>query len=575
MSNPVIIDSGADDWISAISVQSSNDNIFAAGVTNIGGSNDFALLRFDAHGVLVPGFGTAGIVKANLLGDDWATSMQVLANGSVLLFGYLHESTSFILAKFTSAGALDTSFSGGAGYVSTNIGSYALGTDIAVLADGKILVAGSATTDASPQNIVLARYTANGVLDGTFGTAGVVRTDIGGGFDYANGLLVQADGKILVVGYNSFWYGSYFALVRYTADGQLDTSFGNNGVVTTDISNDSDYAQKVLLQSDGEILVAGYAKSGSQQDIVLTRYTSSGVLDKLVSINIASFDRAYDIALQAADNKMLIAGASGNKVTDSDVVVVRLNADGSRDSGFGTNGVVVTDLGHNASAESITVADDGKIIVGGYVENGSNKDFLLLAYDTTGTLDQSFGTPAASTYELSGTLSFWKTGTAISGASCTMDSESAATTDVSGHYAYQNLSTGSHALSATKSIDTTVGNAIKANDALAALKIAVGLNPNVDGTSVSNYQLLAADVNKDGRITAADALNILKMSVGLGAAPDKEWFFVPGSVANESMDRTSVVWPDVSVTTTLSSDTAVNLVGIVKGDVNGSWLPPT
>ncbi|MEI8103216.1 MAG: hypothetical protein WCG61_06790 [Chlorobium sp.] len=115
------------------------------------------------------------------------------------------------------------------------------------------------------------------------------------------------------------------------------------------------------------------------------------------------------------------------------------------------------------------------------------------------------------------------------------------------------------------------GNAIKANDALAALKMAVGMNPNADGSAVSPYQYLAADVNKDGQVKAADALNILKMAVKLSTAPEMEWLFVPESVGNESMSRTHVVWPDNPIPVTLDMDQDVHLIGIVKGDVDGSW----
>ena len=97
------------------------------------------------------------------------------------------------------------------------------------------------------------------------------------------------------------------------------------------------------------------------------------------------------------------------------------------------------------------------------------------------------------------------------------------------------------------------------------------MTPNADGSAVSPYQYLAADVNHDGQIKAADALNILKMAVKLDTAPAKEWLFVPESVGSESMTRTNVVWPESPIPVTLDMDQELNLIGIVKGDVNGSW----
>ncbi len=145
------------------------------------------------------------------------------------------------------------------------------------------------------------------------------------------------------------------------------------------------------------------------------------------------------------------------------------------------------------------------------------------------------------------------------------------TTGADGLYQHFDMPDGTYALTSAKVSGTAESNAIRANDALAALKIAVGINPNADNSAVSSYQYLAADVNKDGQVKAADALNILKMAVKLTTAPENEWLFVPDTVVNEAMSRTHVVWPDNPITVTLDVDQDVHLIGIVKGDINGSW----
>ena len=119
-----------------------------------------------------------------------------------------------------------------------------------------------------------------------------------------------------------------------------------------------------------------------------------------------------------------------------------------------------------------------------------------------------------------------------------------------------------------------IGDAIKANDALAALKIAVGINPNSDASAVSSYQYLAADINHDGKVSAADALNILKMAVNLSTAPEKTWLFVPETVGNDTMTRTSVIWSGTVNPISVDHSQTVHLIGIVSGDVNGSWVGP-
>ena len=147
------------------------------------------------------------------------------------------------------------------------------------------------------------------------------------------------------------------------------------------------------------------------------------------------------------------------------------------------------------------------------------------------------------------------------------------TTSSNGLYLHTDIAEGSYNLTTTKAA-SSIGNAIKASDALAALKIAVGLNPNTDASVVSSYQYLAADVNHDGKVSAADALNILKMAVNLNTAPEKSWLFVPETVVNDTMSRTNVIWSDTVNPVTVDHNQTLHLVGIVTGDVNGSWAAP-
>jgi len=104
--------------------------------------------------------------------------------------------------------------------------------------------------------------------------------------------------------------------------------------------------------------------------------------------------------------------------------------------------------------------------------------------------------------------------------------------------------------------------------------MSVGLNPNKDGSLVSAYQFLAADVNKDGRVSAGDALEILKMAVHLSTAITNEWLFVPDSVGNETMTRSKVDWAATQIPSVAldQQNVQLELIGIVKGDVDGSWI---
>ena len=142
----------------------------------------------------------------------------------------------------------------------------------------------------------------------------------------------------------------------------------------------------------------------------------------------------------------------------------------------------------------------------------------------------------------------------------------------SGDYSFTDLQESNYIIRAEKA-NNMLDHAITAQDALAALKMAVGNNPNTDGSNVQPYQYLAADVNHDGRVRATDALTILKMAVGLNTAPESEWIFVAEEEAlSATMSRKVVDWSLAEIDVSLDTDTELNLIGIVKGDVDGSWL---
>jgi hypothetical protein len=145
------------------------------------------------------------------------------------------------------------------------------------------------------------------------------------------------------------------------------------------------------------------------------------------------------------------------------------------------------------------------------------------------------------------------------------------TTGLDGLYHHLDITDGTYALTNARVSGTSESLAITTDDALAALKMAVALNPNADSSPVSSYQFLAADINRDGFVNPDDALGILKAAVKLGAPHVKDWLFVPDTVVGEAMSRSHVVWPADSVPVTLDAYHEVHLTGIVQGDVDGSW----
>jgi hypothetical protein len=191
----------------------------------------------------------------------------------------------------------------------------------------------------------------------------------------------------------------------------------------------------------------------------------------------------------------------------------------------------------------------------------------------------------ASTPSLLGQAYQWKTHTLLSGVDVTVGQQ-VSVTNTEGKYQINPTSTGALNIGVTKEMTSLeTGGAITSADALAALKIAVGRSPNADGSPALPYQIIAADVNQDGKVTSADALAILKMAVKRADAPAREWLFV-----NESQDfwdesansgqggytisRTNVAW-NKDVQANVTQDTTVNILAVLKGDVNGSWTGPS
>ncbi|WP_303722310.1 hypothetical protein [Malonomonas rubra] len=364
-----------------------------------------------AEGDLDVTFGTEGIVTTDVAGsEDRAYSMAIQTDAKILLTGYssVGSNRDISLVRYNSDGSLDTSFDSD-GMLTTDVASLNDGGYSVVLQpDGKILVGGYSEVNYSAQ-FALLRYNSDGSLDTSFHSDGIVTTDVGILNDYGQSVALQPDGKILFGGYSHNGSNNDMALLRYNSDGSLDTSFSSNGIVTTDISSTNDIARSVAIQEDGKILLAGYSNIGGSNDMALLRYNSDGSLDTsfngtgIVTTDIGSGDNAYSLALQPGpDGKILLAGYSYLN-NYSQIALLRYNSDGSLDTSFNTTGFVTTDInGYYDYALSIALQDDGKILVGGYSDNGSKNDMALLRYNSDGSLDTSFNTTGIVTTNVGG-----------------------------------------------------------------------------------------------------------------------------------------------------------------------------
>jgi uncharacterized delta-60 repeat protein len=309
-------------------------------------------------------------------------------------------------------GELDPAFGSGGKVLTDLSGGVDNLSEIALQADGKIVAAGNYRLTNGNSHIELARYNSDGTLDLTFGTGGKVMTTVSNFGDFADDVVIQPDGKIIVAGSvtSPGVVDTSFLLVRYNPNGSLDATFGAGGIVTTNIADNRDAATAVALQPDGKIVAAGekgiFRPPGEERnsDIVLARYNPNGALDTTFGTSgetisdfgpIADYfaDDATDIII-LSDGKIVLVGDSDG-AGYYDFLIARYNADGTLDTSFGAGGRTKTDLGNGFQdgASAAALQADGKIVaVGAALPSSFDLDFSLIRYNPNGALDSTFGT---------------------------------------------------------------------------------------------------------------------------------------------------------------------------------------
>jgi uncharacterized delta-60 repeat protein len=353
---------------------------------------------FAASGDLDTTFGGDGKVVTHFQDGGSASGVAVQADGKVVAVG--SAGGRFALARYDLDGTPDASFSGDGKVTTPFTGGGAAGA-VAVQPNGKIVVAGVAgdriVGEIRQGRFALARYNHDGTLDPTFGGDGRVTTDFTKGFDSANGVALQDNGKIVAAGGAS---ESRFALARYNRDGTLDTFFGGDGKVTTTFPLQAGGpAFGVAIQADGRIVAAGVRDFDG---FALARYKRNGALDRtfngdgrvITSVGQGE-EAATSVAIQA-DGKIVAAGYTdvphefGDTFGPGRFALVRYRTDGTLDRAFGGDGKVTTRFGsEGSSANGVAIDGHGKIVAAGH--SGGGTRFALTRYEHDGILDPAFG----------------------------------------------------------------------------------------------------------------------------------------------------------------------------------------
>jgi uncharacterized delta-60 repeat protein len=345
-----------------------------------------------AIGVLDTSFNSPnGSIIQPIDSDDFGQSLAIQPDGKILLGGSCHNGSNwdFCIARFNSNGTLDTSF-GTSGKVIQPIGSsHDYGQSLAIQADGKILLGGYCRNGIY-HDFCIARFNSDGSLDNSFGTNGKVTQDIGSYDDYGYSLTIEPDGKILLGG-ACYTSNIDFCIARFNSNGTLDTSFKSpHGYITQPIGSSVDSGYSLAIQPDGKILLGGTCLNGSDYDFCIARFNSNGTLDTTfgssgkVIQNIGSAnDGGYSLVIQP-DGKILLGGYCSNGI-NWDFCIARFETNGSPDtsSSFGTsgNGKVIQSIGSaDDFGQSLAIQPDGKILLGGRCNSGSNWDFCIARF---------------------------------------------------------------------------------------------------------------------------------------------------------------------------------------------------
>jgi len=352
-------------------------------------------------GDLDAAFGSGGIVITLFMRHAFGFAAAVQGDQKIVVAGTSDGvgGNDYAIARYNADGSLDHSFNN-SGKVNTDFNSFIdEATSMAIQVDGKI-IAGGVSDNGRDFDFSLARYLANGKLDKAFSQDGKVTTNFDGEDDlYA--LALQPNGKIVAIGstHRVATITIKFALARFNANGSLDQTFGNGGKTTTLVGNSSCDGSAVAIQTDGKIIVGGDSYNGTSYDFTLARYNSNGTLDAsfgssgIVTSSLSNMDDMISALAIQPDGKILAAGLKNFGSFNTDFVVVRYNSDGSIDNSFGENGIATTAITNGDDyCNAMALQSDGKIVLTGQVINSRRfSDIAVVRDNANGTPDTSFG----------------------------------------------------------------------------------------------------------------------------------------------------------------------------------------
>jgi uncharacterized delta-60 repeat protein len=340
-------------------------------------------------------------ILAKCLSEIKGNSMQRV---KTIVFIVLLSVVSLPCLLVAAQGDLDTTFNPPDGYVLYNGWNKDSYVGVAIQTDSKIVVS-TGILNGTDADVGVLRYNGDGTLDSAFGTDGTVIYDGGKGNDCGRLVAIQADGKIILTGYSNNGEDYDILTMRYNSDGTLDTSFGTNGIAIYNNGDRNDYGRGIAIQSDGKIVVTARSTGNSTSIAMILRYNGDGTLDSTFGTNGVVIyeggqgnDGFRGVAIQT-NGKIVVSGYT-KMAAGFDVLTARYTSNGTLDNTFGTNGAVTYDGEHgDDGAHAVAIQSDGKIVVSGGEYNGTDLDILVLRYNSNGTSDITFGTNGVVSYD--------------------------------------------------------------------------------------------------------------------------------------------------------------------------------
>jgi uncharacterized delta-60 repeat protein len=379
---------------------------------------------------------TQKVLAVSASGHDRFFAVAFDSQGNFYATGSVADSTEstadskMLVAKFKADGELDTSF-GTNGYASHNA---TLGTggevarSILVQSSGKIVIAGtmehSGAQDARDRDIAVMRLNTDGSLDSSFGTNGLVTLDLSEGevsgtsfvADSFGGMIADSSGRLLIhaAKKRTDATDSDFVLLRLSADGVPDTTFGTAGQFSLDIRNLSATPKPALILPNGQILGTGYMRDGNVVVPVIYRTDANGQLDTSYAVNgiyseavLSAVTEVYSAAL--VDDALVTVGYGRNNEQENlDFLSLRIKADGTRDTSFGGAGYVRVDAaGFNDNGRNMTALPDGRVLlVGGGRTAEQAVDGMVAVLGTDGAADTAFAEKGFKLFDFGGSTDF-------------------------------------------------------------------------------------------------------------------------------------------------------------------------